>query len=147
MADFDFETFRNSIDGLPPSRQLELAIETHEALLGEKIFIENQISEAKARRWANGKHADPNWFQRAQAAVRIKKMQIQQLQNLRGEIGRKQKQLKRIYREEVEGPTFERHFLKVAKKVLDKAVFDYLVRITRTELEELEEGIDDPASH
>jgi hypothetical protein len=55
------------------------------------ISIEYQLSEAAAEARNRGCYADPTWFKRTQGALRYKKLMLQQVQDMRGQIVRAEK--------------------------------------------------------
>jgi len=81
-------------------------------LVNEEInAIKSQLEAAKTTQHQTGEYANPDWFRRANSALRIKQMQIQKIQLLLSS------------RREISLPAL---FMSVCEEKLDPAVFSSL---------------------
>ncbi len=112
-------------------------IELEEAILGITLKLE----EVKINQMTLGIMPDTSWLYRAKHALGIKKIQLKKL-NLEYE------KLKRIFRQErvavhnERGREFEKVFLKVAKEVLEKEVFEKIKNLAN-EITDKQNEVDD----
>jgi hypothetical protein len=110
-------------DAREPSRPIKLDLEglTEEQLLEKKLDIDteigsikSQIEQARIEAAEDGRYADRDWWQRANAAMKIKGNQSQQVQI----------RLRVMKRERHEKLMWERHFVLIAKRRLSEELFD-----------------------
>lgn len=76
--------------------------------------IRTQIDHARARRFKEGIFADPDWWARANSALRHKGRRRQELQNQLGEMNRRQRAENKINSDRDDG----RAFVRAAKALL-----------------------------
>jgi hypothetical protein len=55
------------------------------------IEIENQIRAAQAHRYTTGEHTDPDWYRRAYSALKLKRLVLQKIQEIRGRLSREER--------------------------------------------------------
>lgn len=85
--------------------------------------IRIQLSDAKAKVVTDGSYSDPEWWRKANAALKIKGRQSQQIQN--------ELSLMRRKKQEIKAQQFERRFIDIAKKELSEEVFQKILNQAR----------------
>lgn len=81
--------------------------------------IKVQIGAAKAKVYTEGEYADPQWYQRANTALLVKKRQLQIVQTM---IGQKR-------REKID--SIERIFVDICRERMEPDLFEKLMRRTQ----------------
>lgn len=101
-------------------------------LLNEKLDVEEeivqirgQISTAVANQKKTGEYADPDWFARAHAALRCKGREAQEIQLELSDVGAA---IKARARSRAGVAWSDKAFIRVARRRLDPALFDELMR-------------------
>jgi hypothetical protein len=97
-------------------------------LLENIAGIKAQLEAAKGKAVANGEYSDPDWFSRAQFALRMKGREHQMILT---EIAARRKEEKRKAND-----TVERRFIDVARRRLDPELFGELMREAQEEGEQ-----------
>ena len=87
-------------------------------MLFEINDIKHQIAQAKADVIVNGVYSDPVWFAKANAALKHKQRQHQQILI---ELGKANREIKRNYQKRL-----ERAFVDIAREHLDGDLFQFL---------------------
>jgi hypothetical protein len=85
----------------------------------EMNSIRAQIDHAKARRFKEGTFADPDWWARANSALRHKGRRRQELQNQLGELNRRQRAENKAKADQNDGSAF----IRAAKRLLPGEVY------------------------
>lgn len=91
----------------------------HWDLLEEIAQIKSQLATAKGHAASTGDYADAGWFQRANHALRMKQIDLQQVMAERGQRKREATQAR--------DESFGQRFIAVAKRRLDRDLFLSLV--------------------
>lgn len=98
--------------------------------------IREQVNNAKRTAYVSGQYADSEWFRRASTALRIKQNVSTTIQ---AELAKRNQQ--RRTEAHMQGATFERAFVRVAKRTLPPEQFEQLcaaaVAITATTSDEV----------
>ena len=117
MATLKCGYVRLDLDSTP----VEELQEWHDKLDAETNKIRADVAMAKARVHTEGEYADPDWYQRATLALKMKNKQVE---TLRGAIGRRKKEEARASRGR---PSRAECFLAVCQESLDEGVFEKLM--------------------
>ena len=120
----DFYLVISQREGDPYEVRLKIEDQLME-LEGEKTVIKEQLSIAKAKLLTEGKYSDPNWYQSASIAAKIKGRQIQKLQRLLGIVNKVEKE----HRQKTRDNDFNARFVKAAKSYLTQDSLDNLMEI------------------
>lgn len=115
------QEFQNEIEGCDYEELLEIKLR----IQSEASMVRAKIDDAKTRLHCGEGHADPEWFRRANAALKVKGWQDQ-------EIARHMSAAKRK-RNEAQNQILERRFIAVARDVLSKDVFFEIMERARIE--------------
>lgn len=85
----------------------------------EIASIKEQLDEAKTEQLVTGTYADPGWWRKANSALRMKGRFVQKIQRQIGLAKQDEHQQSSV--------TFERHFISVAREVLDKETYSAII--------------------
>ncbi len=108
------------LDGLTRVELLELKLD-----LGQDInSIKSQVERARVNLIKRGEYADPDWYQRALTACKIKQNQVQRIQI---ELGKRKRN---------QTGKFENAFIDLARQLLHQDTFDLLMDQARSSVEE-----------
>jgi hypothetical protein len=105
----------------------EKLLDDIDTIVGEIDQIRTQLSFAKSNAAAHKEYSNPDWFNNAQAALRIKGRQHQKMQN---ELGRLNKLEKQQYAKRLEAC-----FVKAARELLPHVKFIEIMDMAKLDSE------------
>ncbi len=91
----------------------------NDALLEKIAALKLQLDTAKGKAWTSGEYSDPDWFNRANYALRMTQREHQQVQR---DIGEKNRRVGAV----------EQRFMDVARRRLDPDLFHSLMDEARS---------------
>lgn len=124
----DLPQFMASIETLTPDEKRLKILEALQEISVDMTDIKAQIQEAKITAAVQHEYADPDWWHRANMALRIKGTQHQRLQNELTKI-KLAHSIESDRNNRADRPLFEQCFVKVARMVLSK---DQYMKIAET---------------
>ena len=107
------------------------------AVLADIASIKEQIDRAKATAAVAGRHADEDWYFRANRALRHRQIEHQQLLQSGSDLSRKIRQDAHIKQQEC----FERKFVDAARCLLDPQTFRDIVNVASSATVAIDPGM------
>ena len=101
------------------------------------LQIKDSLTKAKNEVITEGRYADPDWYRRATFAAKAKGRLLQMLQ---AEMGRKKRSLHAA--NALDHKSWAECFVTVARRMLEKGVFDHLADLTREEQSGTPDGVE-----
>lgn len=132
---WDVTEFLDGIAGQPWVTRRQLVMEARAQLQQQANYIRAQVDAAKTKKLETNEYSSPDWWRRANAALRVKGYQMMRLQDALSAINQESK-ANVSHNQQEDRRRYERCFIMAAKQLLTGEQFS---RIAATAQEMLDE--------